>query len=170
MDMSNAMPMVSGPTLDAASLFVASGTACYPAAEPLGPYTSNPPCPLHRLQEEVNQMMAGGGQLTQEKMQEYKAKKAQMSEQIETMLGQVCDEAARDRLGRVKLVKPELAEKVTMAILNDAQKGKIQQKLTEDGIKAYLDRGSAAASCKVTIQRRRYAEDDDSEDDDSDLI
>ena len=114
-------------------------------------------------------MMSGGGQLTQEKVQEYKAKKQQMSEQIETMLGQVCDEAARERLSRVKLVKPELVEKVTMAILNDAQKGKIQQKLTEDGVKAYLDRCSAAATCKVTIQRRRY-DDDDSEDDDSDLI
>lgn len=46
---------------------------------------------------------------------------------------------ARERLNRVKLVKPKLAEKVELALLQAIQTGQIKDRITEQQIIKILD-------------------------------
>ncbi len=59
---------------------------------------------------------------------------------------------ARERLNRVKLIKPELAEKVEMALLQAIQMGQIKEQITESQIISILEEVSERK--KFNIRRR----------------
>jgi len=114
----------------------------------------------------------GGKELTQENMAELEAKKQQEKEMRDDMLGRILTPEAQDRLKRVALVKPQVAEAVETNLLNKARSGQIASKIDEDAVKGMLKAAGEQRPTvsKVTIQRKNYFDDEDSDDNDDDLL
>ncbi|CAL5229853.1 g13263 [Coccomyxa viridis] len=106
-----------------------------------------------------------GGQMTPEAQQQQEEAQQQQEERRQSMLGQVLQPQARERLARIGLVKPEKARGVENLILQMAQRGQVTEKVSEERLIGLLEQiGQQAAGkgqTKVTIQRRRTAWDDD---------
>uniref|UniRef100_A0A7S2TXW6 Programmed cell death protein 5 n=1 Tax=Lotharella oceanica TaxID=641309 RepID=A0A7S2TXW6_9EUKA len=99
--------------------------------------------------------------------QQQSAKIQEMKMKKEAMLKQILSPEANERLTRIGLVKPQMAEKVADMMLRLAGNGQIKSKVTEDQFKGYLEQinKEAKPKTKITFARRRFAdEDDDSED------
>lgn len=118
------------------------------------------------------QKQLGGKEVTQENMQEMEQKKQQQNEMKNNMLTQICSPEALDRINRIKLVKPESADKVEMALLTAMQRGQIKGKVDDARVKELLEQvgGMQARTSKVVIQRRNHFDSDDSDDNDDDLL
>ena len=83
----------------------------------------------------------------------------------------ICSREALDRLNRVKLLKPKIAESVENKLLGAARAGQITRgKVDESLMKNLLETAvnSRVAITKVTVQRKKYFE--ESDEDDSDLL
>mmetsp|Transcript_2976 Transcript_2976/g.5634 ORF Transcript_2976/g.5634 Transcript_2976/m.5634 type:complete len:133 (-) Transcript_2976:301-699(-) len=95
--------------------------------------------------------------------QEQEAKKAAMEEQRTTMLQQVLQPAARERLSRISLVKPEKARKVEDMILSMASRGQIGERVSENQLIGWLEQinEKSETKTKVVVSRRRNIMDDD---------
>merc|ERR1719343_875029 len=88
------------------------------------------------------------------KMQEQQQKKEEMATQKAAMVRALCDTEAHERLQRVGLVKPETCAKVEAMILQMANQGMIQEKVTEGQITQLLEKvGEASAAPSVKIVR-----------------
>lgn len=85
---------------------------------------------------------------------------------------------ARERLSRLRMVRPDKARASEDALINAAKSGRIKTKLTEEALIQMLEQFSSSeaegvgggAKKKVVIQRRKYGVDDDDDEDDSDLM
>merc|ERR1712063_2199 len=105
----------------------------------------------------------------QQKQQE--GKQMEMEEQVRVMMAQILTPAARERLARVRLVKPERARLVESHLLRSAQNGQLRGKVDENQLRAILDQVSQqGGKTKVTYRRRRVfdSDEEDESDDDSD--
>lgn len=76
------------------------------------------------------------------KKREEELKKAQEEEQqemqIQSALRQIMTSEARSRLNRVKIAKPEFAKQVQMQLIQMAQSGQLQEKITDEKLKLLL--------------------------------
>lgn len=125
-------------------------------------------------QRRMAQMMAaqggggggpGGGRApasAEEAAQQEEQRQAQ-EEQRASMLHSIMQPAARDRLARISLVKPDRARGVEDMLIMAARRGQIQEKVTEARLIELLEQVAEQTEkkTKVTIQRRRGALDDD---------
>ena len=68
----------------------------------------------------------------------------QAEEMKKKIINQVLSKGAIERLGRIRLVKPELAAQIEMYLIQLYQSGKINQMLNEDQLKIILE-GIASA-------------------------
>mmetsp|Transcript_22209 Transcript_22209/g.32319 ORF Transcript_22209/g.32319 Transcript_22209/m.32319 type:complete len:97 (-) Transcript_22209:131-421(-) len=96
-----------------------------------------------------------------------------MEEQKMSILDQILEPAAKDRILRLKIVKKEKAERVEHTLIQAATSGQLRGKVTEEQLIEMLDKISDSGDTgikKVTIQRRKFDFDDDDDDDDSDLL
>ncbi|KAL4429594.1 hypothetical protein ABPG77_008643 [Micractinium sp. CCAP 211/92] len=84
-------------------------------------------------------------------------------EQRRAMLVNLMQPAARDRLARISLVKPDKARAIEDMLIMAARRGQIQEKVSEARLIELLEQVSEQTEkkTKVTIQRRRGALDDD---------
>ncbi|RLV90200.1 hypothetical protein JA1_004737 [Spathaspora sp. JA1] len=84
-----------------------------------------------------------------------------------TILARVLDTHARERLNRVRMVRPDRAQAVEQYILKLYSMGQLQRKLGEDEVVEILDGisrdSSQKAQTKITYNRKHV--DDDDEDD-----
>lgn len=78
---------------------------------------------LKQMQEQRQQGLQD--QEIQKQQEEYEEKKRQI-------LRSILDADARERLGRIRIAHPELAEKVEQQLLMLAQSGRLNQKVTDD--------------------------------------
>jgi len=82
------------------------------------------------------------------------------------MLDQILTPDAADRLGRIKLVKPERAAEVEGRLVALAQGGQLQSKVTEAQLKELLgavaERDGGAE--KLVVSRRKGWDEDEDED------
>ena len=102
--------------------------------------------------------------MQQMQMQQQEQQQEQMEGQINSMLGAVLTQEARGRLNTVKLTKPDVAKRVEMRIVQMAQGGQLQGKVSDDQMVRLL--GQAAPAKKTTISfNRRAALDSDSDSD-----
>lgn len=104
----------------------------------------------------------GGGQMTEEQRQQQQEQQQAAEERRQTMLNAVLQPAARERLNRIALVKPDKAKGVENMVLQMAQKGQLNEKISESRLISLLEQVNEQSSTKtkVTIQRRRALDDD----------
>ena len=77
-----------------------------------------------------------------QRMREEEMQREQMKQQIEmqkkAILRQILEPEARERLARLKLAHPEIAEAVENQLILLAQSGRIKQKISDDVLKSIL--------------------------------
>jgi len=98
------------------------------------------------------------------------SKAAEANAEKQQILEQICDPAAFERLQRIKLVKKDKAEAVENYLVQMAQNGSLQSKVTEGMLTEMLTGAGAQSKVKVTVQRRNYGIDSDDDDNDDDLM
>ncbi|ULU11205.1 hypothetical protein L5515_001084 [Caenorhabditis briggsae] len=96
-------------------------------------------------------------------------KARQQAENQETaknsMISQILDQAAMQRLSNLAVAKPEKAQMVEAALINMARRGQLSGKMSDDGLKALMERVSAQTqkATSVKFDRRRNELDSDEE-------
>ena len=87
-------------------------------------------------------------------------------------MDQILTPEAKNRLTNIAVVKPEKAEKLEQIIIQNAQRGVIQGKLTEaqltDLLNQYGDSGMSAAT-EVKVAKHKFDEEDELDLDNLDL-
>eukprot|EP00455_Lapot_gusevi_P044056 TRINITY_DN5452_c0_g1_i2.p1 TRINITY_DN5452_c0_g1~~TRINITY_DN5452_c0_g1_i2.p1 ORF type:complete len:116 (+),score=35.43 TRINITY_DN5452_c0_g1_i2:36-383(+) len=98
---------------------------------------------------------------------EQRAEQQQQAEMMrQSMLLQILEPEARERLSRIALVKPQTARQVEDAIIQNARSGRLTSKINEATLKNLLSQFSEQSSApKVTITRKKYNADYDDDDD-----
>ncbi|KUJ07279.1 DNA-binding TFAR19-related protein, partial [Mollisia scopiformis] len=92
-------------------------------------------------------------------------KQAQESEARQSILNQILEPEAADRLGRIRLVKESRAQDVENRLIMLARSGQLRQKVTEEQLKELL--GAVAEKKeeeKIVISRRKGGWDDEDDD------
>ena len=111
-----------------------------------------------------------------EEMQAQQQAQQQMEEQRASILDQILEPAAKDRMNRLKLVKKDKARAVEDSLIKAATSGQLRSKVTEEALITMLDGVSGGDSeggiskKAVSIQRRNYGMDSDDDDNDDDLM
>ncbi|PRP73253.1 hypothetical protein PROFUN_14828 [Planoprotostelium fungivorum] len=101
--------------------------------------------------------MGGGGGDNQQKEEQKKA----MDEARSAILSQILTPEARERLGRIMLVKPDKAKSLEDALIKAAQSGQLSERVSDAKLVAMLDQNAEKKSTKITYQRKKYMDDDD---------
>ncbi|SAL95355.1 hypothetical protein [Absidia glauca] len=110
---------------------------------------------------------AGGMPSAGSPSKEDDEKKGQMEEMRRTMLFQILDNSARERLSRIQMVKPDKARAVEDLLIRMAQSNQLRNKVSEPQLIDLLgqlnQQESGSTQNRVVFERRRF--DDDSDDD-----
>ena len=79
-------------------------------------------------------------QMQQQQMaeQDQIQRQQQMQAQIQSVLMQVMEPEARERLNTIRLTKPEFASSVEQQIVSLAQSGRLRQKITDEQLRQLL--------------------------------
>ncbi|DBA01355.1 TPA: hypothetical protein N0F65_001594 [Lagenidium giganteum] len=113
--------------------------------------------------------MPAGMPMSAEQMQAEQAKQKEQEEMRNSLMPQVMTPEARERLSRIKIVKPEKARAIEDMVLQMAQRGQLSAKIDEDRLIELLNRvgeTSEKARTKITMKRRTYFSDEEEDDDD----
>ena len=93
------------------------------------------------------------------KKQEESMKAAE--EQRELYLTQILTPEAKERLGRISLVKAEKAREIENTLLSMAMRRQITGKVTEDQLIAMLEKNTESVTKSVKVIRRKSIHSDD---------
>ena len=79
-------------------------------------------------------------EIRRKKMEELKkAQEAQNAEiQKQLVLRQILTNEARNRLVRIKMARPDFAEQIELQLIQLAQSGKLEKKITDEDLKTIL--------------------------------
>ncbi|KAK0729728.1 PDCD5-related protein [Lasiosphaeris hirsuta] len=88
----------------------------------------------------------------------------QTAEARQSMLNQILQPEAADRLGRIRLVKESRATEVENRLLMLAQSGQLRAKVTEEQLKELLNAVADTKEDEKIVVSRRKAWDDDDDD------
>eukprot|EP00806_Schmidingerella_arcuata_P009161 Macronucleus_9469.p1 GENE.Macronucleus_9469~~Macronucleus_9469.p1 ORF type:complete len:103 (+),score=37.90 Macronucleus_9469:1-309(+) len=87
-----------------------------------------------------------------------------MKEQKSAMMSQILSEEARVRLGNIAAVKPEKADRLENIIIQNAQRGAFQGKVSESQLIDLLEQvGQVDPSSGVSVERSKHKFDDEDE-------
>lgn len=111
-----------------------------------------------------------GGERGQASGEGEEAQRQQQDEQRQSILNQILEPDAADRLGRIRLVKQSRAAEVESRLIMLARSGQLRQKVTEEQLKQMLSsltehEEQSGKSAKMPKVVRRDAWDDDDLDD-----
>jgi len=87
-----------------------------------------------RMQELQTQVSEEDLQAQQEQQQK------QLDEQRKAILRSILNTEARERLGRIKIARPEIAENIENQLIMLAQSGRLQNKISDQQLKDLLQR------------------------------
>lgn len=90
---------------------------------------------------------------------------AQREEMRQRMLDNLMTPEARERLGRIKLVKPEKARQLEDVVIAMAQQGQTNGIIDDASLVEILNRASASRETTVKIEHKRRKRDDEWDDD-----
>ncbi|KAL2128831.1 hypothetical protein VTI74DRAFT_8595 [Chaetomium olivicolor] len=94
--------------------------------------------------------------------QEQAQRQQQEAEARKSILNQILEPEAADRLGRIRLVKEQRATDIENRLIMLAQTGQIRQKVTEEQLKELLNAvADTKEEEKIVVSRRKGWEDDD---------
>ncbi|GLD97928.1 hypothetical protein PINS_up006625 [Pythium insidiosum] len=110
--------------------------------------------------------------MTPEQMQAEQMKQKQQEEMRGSLLQQVLQPEARERLSRISIVKPEKARAIEDMVIQMAQRGQLTTKIDENKLIELLNRAGETEEkqrTKVMMKRRTYFSDEEDDDDDDDF-
>ncbi|PFH62506.1 hypothetical protein XA68_13245 [Ophiocordyceps unilateralis] len=111
--------------------------------------------------EQLKSGQGGDGRGSQEQ-QLQEQQQQQQDEARQNMMNQILHPEAADRLGRIRLVKPQRATEVENRLIMLAQTGQLRQKVTEAQLKDLLNAvADNKAEEKIVVSRRKGWDDDD---------
>ncbi|CAJ1387910.1 unnamed protein product [Effrenium voratum] len=97
-----------------------------------------------KADEEARAKMAAGMQMQQEsdlqKMHEQKQQQQEMEERKRIMVRSILEPEALERLSRIGLVKPEKKDQVEMMLLQQAQSGRITEKISDSQLSQLIEK------------------------------
>ncbi|KAK4117037.1 DNA-binding TFAR19-related protein [Canariomyces notabilis] len=97
-----------------------------------------------------------------EQLKAQGAGQAVPAEARQSILNQILEPEAADRLGRIRLVKEQRATDVENRLIMLAQTGQLRQKVTEEQLKELLNAvADNKEEEKIVVSRRKGWEDDD---------
>lgn len=101
-----------------------------------------------RLQQLMQQQ---AGQQYQEQMQRA-AQEQQINEQLDSLMNQVLEPEAKQRLVNIRFARPEFARQIEVLLLRLYQGGQLQRKLSDEEFKKILEKISSQKK-EPTIKR-----------------
>ncbi|KAJ1668848.1 hypothetical protein IW140_000086 [Coemansia sp. RSA 1813] len=103
----------------------------------------------------------GGNQDTQAS----NAQAQQNEEERQSLLARILDQDARERLGRIAMVKSDLARSVEDMLIRMAKMNQIRKKVTEDELKDMLEEISNKnrQETKIIVNRKEFDDSDEEE-------
>lgn len=104
-----------------------------------------------RLQELQEQQAAAQGQDPRADAAAQQA--AQQEAAMESLLQQILEPEARERLTRIRMSRPDLADSVTRQLVAAAQQGHIRKRMTDTELRAILARLQPSGR-DITITRK----------------
>ena len=113
-----------------------------------------------------------------EEMQMRQKQQAENEERRASILDQILEPAAKNRMSRLAMVKKEHARAVEDSLINAATAGQLKTRVSEEQLIVMLEQisgkgdsagGSTQGSRGITIQRRKTGFEDEDDDDDGDL-
>ena len=129
------------------------------------------------LNTHIQKMNLDPRALAQQAQQQQQAKEQRkmMDEQKSMILDQIMDADAKDRLMRLKMVKPEKCALIIDSLVKSATTGQLRERVTDAALVKMLESGVDATGGsidtrpKIKIQRRKFDSDSD-DDNDDDLL
>ncbi|KAJ1675355.1 hypothetical protein EV182_001434 [Spiromyces aspiralis] len=85
------------------------------------------------------------------------------------LLSRILEQDARERLGRIAIVKPEKASAVESMLINMARSGRLRGKVSEDDLIGLLERINDETQKQTRIVFNRKGFDDESEEEEYDF-
>ncbi|UCF50500.1 MAG: DNA-binding protein [Thermoplasmatales archaeon] len=76
----------------------------------------------------------------QEQMEEQEEQHKQLEEQKKAVLRAILTNEARERLGRIKIARPEMAESIENQLIMLAQSGKLKNKINDEELRMLLSK------------------------------
>ncbi|GAB9466209.1 hypothetical protein Gpo141_00003587 [Globisporangium polare] len=104
-----------------------------------------------------------------EQMQADQMKQKEQEQMRSSIVSQVMQPEARERLSRIAIVKPEKARAIEDMVIQMAQRGQLAAKIDEEKLIDLLARAGETEEkqrTKVTMKRRTYFSDEEDDDDD----
>jgi programmed cell death protein 5 len=76
----------------------------------------------------------------QEQMEQQEEQQKQAEEQKKAILRAILSNEARERLGRIKIARPEMAEAIENQLIMVAQSGKLKNKINDEELRMLLSK------------------------------
>ena len=100
-----------------------------------------------RLQELQQQMSMQGA------MDDQQDQQKELEDQKKMILRTILTDSARERLGRIKIARPEVVESIENQLITLAQSGKLKNKINDEQLRMLLSR-IIPKKKDITIRRR----------------
>ncbi len=94
---------------------------------------------LENLRKKKLQEMQGQATI-QDQMEEQEDQQKQLEEQKKAILRAILSNEARERLGRIKIARPEMAESIENQLIMLAQSGKLKNKINDEELRMLLSK------------------------------
>lgn len=89
----------------------------------------------------------------QEQMEEQEEQQKQFEEQKKAILRGILTTEARERLGRIKIARPEMVESIENQLIMLAQSGKLKNKINDEDLRMLLSK-MVSKKRDIKIKRR----------------
>jgi len=76
----------------------------------------------------------------QEQIEDQEEQQKQLDEQKKAILRAILTNEARERLGRIKIARPEMAESIENQLIMVAQSGKLKNKINDEELRMLLSK------------------------------
>lgn len=103
---------------------------------------------------------------SQQSQQQKEAQAKQMEEQRQQTLSSILSAEAKERLGRIRLVKPEKARMVEDMLISTVRQRKLTSQVSDEQLIDLLNKVGAQEQTSVTIAHRKSKADEGWDDDD----